>query len=214
MTNSPLLSSLPYNELEHGWALDVGSYLAARRTALGSLAQTEDEPTRTKLLEHVQLYTCNIQRSLIGHACEVDCSIFDANHFHHMGSTMAAVVIRVQETHSTVHCAFLLLGSAVTFIELGMKSGLRQGCSESAQSVLKQLLVFWDMFSPWTTIEALHTELGGLGGNVDRLRRVLFTSSGRWSSNNSYAFIADIREPTNDIQVEQSEKQHLVRGAL
>lgn len=215
MSQSPLLANLPYSELEHGWALDVGCFLAARCTALGRLAHTDNGHTRSQLLEHVRLYSFNIQRRLVAYDSAVDDSIFDANRFHHMGSTMAAVAAKVQGAHSTLHCVFLLLGSATTFIELGMKSGLHQGCSESADLVIKQLLALGlGMFPARTPVEALRSELTILGGSVDRLRRVLFANSRRKSSESSYVFIADIRTAVVDGLTKQDLGQRLVPGVL
>lgn len=215
MDQVPLLASLQYSELDHGWALDIGCFLAARCTALGSLAHAQDENTRSRLLEHIRSYSFNIHRRLAAHGSGVESSVFHPSHFHHMGSTMATVAAKLQDSHSTVHCVFLLLGSATTFIELGMKSGLRRSCHESASSVLKQLLaVSFNIFPAGTQLEALRFELTILGGNVDRLRRVLLATSKPKSPDNSYVYISDIRNLAVDVSSKEKSRRRLVDVVL
>lgn len=113
-----------------------------------------------------------------------------------MGSTMAMVAAEVQRVHSTAHCIFLLLGSATTFIELGIKSGVRQGCNASADSVIKQLLALGsDMFPVGVHMETLRFELSMLRGDIDRLRSVLLATSKSRIPDSSYVCIFDIRNP-------------------
>lgn len=127
---------------------------------------------------------------------------------------MAVVAARVLKTHTTAHCAFLLLGSATTFVELGLKSGLYQGCNDSAHSVIKQLLALAsDMFPPRTPIEALRFELSMLGGSVDRLRRLLFAAPKPSSQGRSYLCIADIRDSTADLLAGKPLQRRLIQGA-
>lgn len=215
MAQTPMLANLRYSEFEHGWVLDVGCFLAARCTALGDLAYTQDEHTRNQIFENIRSHSVNIQHRLASHGSRVDGWLFDPGHFHHTGSMMAKVAARILDTHSAVHCVFLLLGCATTFVELGMRSGLRQACYESAESVIRQLLALGsNMFPVGTQMEALRFELSMLGGNVERLRRVLSATAKARSADSSYVFIADIRKPAVGALSGEDTQRRLVAVVL
>ncbi|KAF2163676.1 hypothetical protein M409DRAFT_57176 [Zasmidium cellare ATCC 36951] len=198
MAQSHLVSRLPFSEPEHGWALDVGSFLAAWCTAFRGLVQASTPEARVLLVRYCRLYAHNITSRLATHGVVVDSKVFEPKNFQQMDEAVVEVTNKVRKTRSVAHCAFVSLGRATTLVELGMKPGMANEYyaqhRESATSAIKQLLQLCKgRFPAEMQAEAIRIELLQLGGNVDNVRRVLL-GSGRASSNVTRIAIDEARD--------------------
>lgn len=198
MAQYHLISRLPFSELEHGWALDAGSFLAAWSTAFRGLIQAPTPEARVMLVQYCQLYAFNVTRRLANHGIIVDPRLFEPKSFQHMEDAVAEVMKKVRKTRSTAHCAFVSLGRATTLVELGMKPGMANEYyaqqRESAASAIMQLLHLCKSHFPADIqAEAIRIELLQLGGNVENVRKV-FLGPGRMATNSSRIATSEVRD--------------------
>lgn len=183
MAQFHLVSRLPFSELEHGWALDVGSFLAAWCTAFRGLVQAPSPEAKVLLVKYCRLYAYNVTSRLAHQGIAVEGRLFEPRNIQQMDDTVAEVTSKIRRSKSPIHCAFISLGRATTLVELGMKPGMANEYyaqhRQSATSAIKQLLQFCrSHFPAEIQAEAIRIELLQLGGNIDSLRKTLMGSGG------------------------------------
>ncbi|KAK4504016.1 hypothetical protein PRZ48_004931 [Zasmidium cellare] len=219
MAQSDLVSRLPFSEAEHGWALDVGSFLAAWCTAFRGLITAPTPEARLMLVRYCRLYAYNVTSRLAAHEIVVDAKMFEPRNLQQMDAAVMEVTGKVRKTKSTAHCAFVSLGRATTLVELGMKPGMANEYyalhRESATSAIKQLLnLCKGQFPAEMQAEAIRIELLQLGGNVDNVRRILLRSSPASNSSSRIA-MNDVRDKkATSVHTEEELPRMMAEAAI
>lgn len=219
MAQPHLVSRLPFSEQEHGWALDVGSFLAAWCTAFRGLVQAPTPEARVLLVRYCRLYAHNVTSRLASHGISVDSKMFEPKNLQQMDETVIEITRIVKKTKSTAHCAFVSLGRATTLVELGMKPGMANDYyaqhRENATSAIKQLLRLSNgHFPAEMQAEAIRIELLQLGGNVDNVRKVLLGSSRRSSHSSRITMIEGRDRKTASVRTEEELPRMMAEAAI
>lgn len=179
-TPKPLAGKLRYSDAEHGWALDVGSFLAAWATSITALASCEIDTDRLRFIRYARLYAFNVVRRLASVGLDLDLKTLEPKDFQQMRKIVDDVSAKIWTTWSTAHCGFLLLGMATTYISLALKPGMptdyqstANRCAKASINELQQL----GQSSSDQDAETILAELIRLDGNIEKVRCALLQCS-------------------------------------
>ena len=175
-TRKPLAGKLRYSDAEHGWALDVGSFLAAWATSITALVSCQNDKARLEFIRHARLYAFNVVRRLASVGIDLDPKTFEPKDFQHMRKIVDDVSAKIWTAKSTAHCGFLLRGMATTYISLALKPGMSTDYQSTANRCAKASIIELQQLNQVSSdreADIILTELIRLEGNIDNVRRAL-----------------------------------------